>query len=92
MFTATLHVGQVVYGNIGSPDRLDFTVLGRAVNLVSRLEGLAKELDRPLLCSAVFAAALDAPLAPLGRFALKGVTEPEEVFAPAAADGGREDL
>ena len=87
-FTATLHVGQVVYGNIGSPDRLDFTVLGPAVNLVSRLEGLAKELDRPLLCSAAFAAALDAPLASLGRFALKGVTEPEEVFAPAAQDDG----
>jgi adenylate cyclase len=64
-FTATLHVGQVVYGNIGSPDRLDFTVLGRAVNLVSRLEGLAKEMARPLLCSAAFAAALDAPLASL---------------------------
>ena len=87
-FIATLHVGQVVYGNIGSPDRLDFTVLGPAVNLVSRLEGLAKELDRPLLCSASFAAALDAPLASLGRFALKGVTEPEEVFAPAAPDDG----
>jgi adenylate cyclase len=87
-FIATLHVGQVVYGNIGSPDRLDFTVLGPAVNLVSRLEGLAKELDRPLLCSAAFAAALDAPLASLGRFALKGVTEPEEIFAPIApADG-----
>ena len=56
-FIATLHVGRVVYGNIGSPDRLDFTVLGPAVNLVSRLEGLAKELDRPLLCSAAFAAA-----------------------------------
>jgi adenylate cyclase len=71
-FIATLHVGQVVYGNIGSPDRLDFTVLGPAVNLVSRLEGLAKELDRPLLCSAAFAAALDAPLASIGRFAPKG--------------------
>ena len=92
VFTATLHVGQVVYGNIGSPDRLDFTVLGRAVNLVSRLEGLAKELARPLLCSAAFAAALDAPLASLGRFALRGVTEPEEVFAPAAPDDGPEDL
>jgi adenylate cyclase len=87
-FTATFHVGQVVYGNIGSPDRLDFTVLGPAVNLVSRLESLAKELDRPLLCSAAFAAALDAPLASLGRFALRGVTEPEEVFAPAAPDDG----
>ena len=59
---------QVVYGNIGSPDRLDFTVLGPAVNLVSRLEGLAKELDRPLLCSADFAAALDRPLASLAAF------------------------
>jgi adenylate cyclase len=85
-FIATLHVGQVVYGNIGSPDRRDFTVLGPSVNLVSRLEGLAKELDRPLLCSAAFTAALDAPLASLGRLDLKGVTEPEEVFAPAAPD------
>jgi adenylate cyclase len=91
-FIATLHVGQVVYGNIGSPDRLDFTVLGPTVNLVSRLEGLAKELDQPLLCSAAFAAALDVPLASLGRFALKGVTEPEEVFAPAAPNDGYRDL
>ena len=83
-FVATLHVGEVVYGNIGSPDRLDFTVLGPAVNLVSRLEGLAKELDRPLLCSADFTAALDRPLASLGRFPLKGVAEPQEVFAPLA--------
>lgn len=82
-FVATLHVGQVVYGNIGSPDRLDFTVLGPAVNLVSRLEGLAKELNRPLLCSAAFAATLDQPLAPLGRFPLKGVAEPQEIFAPS---------
>jgi adenylate cyclase len=91
-FTATLHVGQVVYGNIGSPDRLDFTVLGPAVNLVSRLEGLAKQLNRPLLCSAAFAHELDASLASLGRFSLKGVAEPQEVFAPAAPDGGEPQL
>jgi adenylate cyclase len=72
----------VVYGNIGSPDRLDFTVLGPAVNLVSRLEGLAKKLGRPVLCSGAFADALDAPLAALGGFPLKGVAEPQEVFAP----------
>jgi adenylate cyclase len=84
-FIATLHVGQVVYGNIGSPERLDFTVLGPAVNLVSRLEGLAKEINRPLLCSAAFADALDAPLASLGHFSLKGVAEPQEVFAPGEA-------
>lgn len=86
-FVATLHIGEVIYGNIGSPDRLDFTVLGPAVNLVSRLEGLAKEIDRPLLCSADFAAALDGPLASLGRFPLKGVAEAQEVFAPLARPG-----
>jgi adenylate cyclase len=88
-FVATLHVGEVAYGNIGSPERLDFTVLGPAVNLVSRLEGLAKELDQPLLCSAAFAGALDLPLASLGHFALKGVAEPEEIFAPEPARGRR---
>jgi adenylate cyclase len=82
LFRAALHVGQVVYGNIGSPDRLDFTVLGAAVNLVGRLEGLAKQLDRATVCSAAFARELDAPLASLGRFPLKGVTEAQEVFAP----------
>ena len=83
-FTATLHVGEVVYGNIGSPDRLDFTVLGPAVNLVSRLEGLAKQLERPVLCSAAFARALGLDAPALGRFPLKGVAEPQEVFAPHA--------
>jgi adenylate cyclase len=77
-------MGQVVYGNIGSPDRLDFTVLGPAVNLVSRLEALAKQLDQPVLCSGAFAREVDAPLASLGRFSLRGVAEPQEVFAPFA--------
>ena len=86
-FTATLHVGQVVYGNIGSPDRLDFTVLGPAVNLVSRLEDLAKELNRPLLCSAAFARELEPPPSSVGRFSLKGVARPQEVFAPVAVVG-----
>jgi adenylate cyclase len=61
-------------------------VLGPAVNLVSRLEGLAKELGRPLLCSAAFADVLDTPLVALGRFPLKGVAEPEEVFEPVPAN------
>ena len=83
-FTATLHVGEVVYGNIGSPDRLDFTVLGPAVNLVSRLEGLAKQLERPVLCSAAFARALglEAEAQAVGSFPLKGMAESQEVFAP----------
>jgi len=83
-FTAALHVGEVVYGNIGSPDRLDFTVLGPAVNLVSRLEGLAKQLERPVLCSAAFARALglEAEAQAVGSFPLKGMAESQEVFAP----------
>jgi adenylate cyclase len=84
-FVATLHVGEVAYGNIGSPERLDFTVLGPAVNLVSRLEGLAKDLNQPLLCSAAFAHEFDSLLVPVGRFSLKGVAEPQEVFAPPNA-------
>jgi adenylate cyclase len=87
-FVATLHVGEVAYGNIGSPERLDFTVLGPAVNLVSRLEGLAKQLDQPLLCSAPFAAALDVPMTSLGSFPLKGVGEPQAVFVPRRASQG----
>jgi len=85
-FTATLHVGEVVYGNIGSPDRLDFTVLGPAVNLVSRLEGLAKQLGRAVLCSAAFAQALGLTAPSLGRFPLKGVADQQEVFAPILSD------
>jgi adenylate cyclase len=88
-FVATLHVGEVAYGNIGSPERLDFTVLGPAVNLASRLEGLAKQLDQPLLCSAAFAGALDVPITSLGSFPLKGVAQAQEVFVPQRASQGR---
>ena len=82
----TVRAGRVpVEDRDGSP--VLRTVDGAAgAELVSRLGGLAKELDRPLRCSAAFTAALDAPLVSLGRFDLKGVTEPEEVFAPAAPD------
>jgi adenylate cyclase len=85
-FTAALHVGDVAYGNIGSPERLDFTVLGPAVNLVSRLEALAKQQDRPVVCSAAFADALGARIRPLGRFPLRGFAGEQEVFLPMVAD------
>ena len=57
-FVAALHVGPVVYGNIGSPDRLDFTVVGPTVNYLSRLETSAKSLNRRAVCSADVAAVL----------------------------------
>lgn len=75
-----LHVGDVMYGNIGSASRLDFTVIGPAVNLVTRIEGLCKRLDRPLLASAAFAAALPRPMAAAGNHAVPGLAEPVQVF------------
>jgi adenylate cyclase len=77
-----LHIGAVHYGNIGAADRLDFTVIGPAVNLVSRIEAAAKALDRPIVVSEAFAAALGGGLVSLGRHPLRGLSTPHELFAP----------
>src|ERR671919_967657 len=82
-----LHVGDVLYGNIGSTKRLDFTTIGPAVNLTARLESLARDLGRDLVVSARFAAHCPSPLAPVGTFPLRGFRVPEEVFAPRRAPG-----
>lgn len=79
-FGVGLHVGPVTFGNIGTEDRLDFTVIGPAVNRAARLEGLTKELGVPVLASAEFNAACTIPLKPLGKHMLRGVPEPVEVF------------
>ncbi|WP_300299668.1 adenylate/guanylate cyclase domain-containing protein [Ferrovibrio sp.] len=77
-----LHVGKVVFGNIGARDRLDFTVIGRAVNEVARVESQTKILDRPLLASAAFAQEVtDCPLQSVGFHALRGVQQAQELFA-----------
>ncbi|MBV9861690.1 MAG: adenylate/guanylate cyclase domain-containing protein [Alphaproteobacteria bacterium] len=75
-----LHLGEVTYGNVGAPNRLDFTVIGPAVNLAARLEGLTKRLSRPLVVSRAFAAACPRPLVSLGFQPVRGLEEPEEVF------------
>jgi len=77
-----LHLGDVYYGNIGAPGRLDFTVIGPAVNQASRLEKLSAELGRSVVTSARFAAAARQPLESLGLHPLRGVPEPQEMFAP----------
>jgi len=77
-----LHVGDVLYGNIGSAKRLDFTTIGPAVNLTARLETLARDLGRDLLVSARFAAHSPKTLVSLGTFQLRGIRAPQEVFAP----------
>jgi len=76
-----LHIGTVHYGNIGAADRLDFTVIGPAVNLVSRIENAAKTLGQPIVVSAELAAALDGVVS-LGRHWLRGLPAPQELFAP----------
>jgi adenylate cyclase len=77
-----LHLGEVLYGNVGAVDRLDFTVIGPAVNEVARIETLCEPLGRNILVSAELAAAVpaDSRLEPLGRHALRGVREAREIF------------
>ena len=80
-FGLGLHVGEVIYGNVGAPDRLDFTVQGAAVNRAARLEGLTQSVGVPVLLSREFADQLDYPVSSLGLHRLKGVAEVQEVFA-----------
>ena len=88
-FIAALHVGPVVYGNIGSPDRLDFTVVGPTVNYLSRLEGIAKSLDRRAVCSGEVAGVLPGEAAAsLGSHVLKGFADPQEVFELRLPEAG----
>ncbi|MBR0936824.1 adenylate/guanylate cyclase domain-containing protein [Bradyrhizobium jicamae] len=80
-FGAALHLGEVHWGNIGAADRLDFTAIGSAVNLVSRLEGLCKPLEKTVLISGALAAETDMPLVSLGTHELRGIIRPCAVFA-----------
>jgi adenylate cyclase len=79
-FGAALHLGEMLWGNIGAADRLDFTAIGPAVNLVSRLEGLCRPLGKTVLVSGAFAAQTDMPLIPLGTHVLRGIASPCAVF------------
>lgn len=81
-FGVGLHVGEVIYGNIGAPDRLNFTVMGSAVNRAARLEGLTKAMARSVLTSAEFAACIEEPVESLGFQPMKGLAAPQEIFAP----------
>jgi adenylate cyclase len=81
-----LHIGEVLCGNVGATDRLDFTVIGPAVNEVTRIEALCEPLHSTVLVSAEFAAALGNAgdrLVSLGRHRLRGIREAKEIFTPA---------
>jgi adenylate cyclase len=77
-----LHIGTAIYGNVGAADRLDFTVIGPAVNLVSRIEAVAKKLKLPIVVSDDFARAYGNTLQSLGRHQLRGLATPHYLFAP----------
>ncbi len=83
-FGIGLHVGAVSWGNVGSLDRLGLNVVGPAVNRTARIEGLTKELGTPLLLSEDFALAAGEPCRPVGRHTLRGVPEPQAVYADGA--------
>jgi len=87
-FGVAIHMGEVLYGNIGTKERLDFTVVGSAVNEASRIEGLCRPLGRHVLVSSAVhnaAAPANGALLSLGVHALRGIGEPQELFT--IADG-----
>jgi adenylate cyclase len=79
-FSLALHAGRILYGNIGGGRRLDFTVIGPAVNLTSRLERLPRDLGRSVVASERFARLCGEPLLPLGAFPLRGLPQPQPAF------------
>lgn len=79
-FGLALHLGEVLYGNIGGGNRLDFTCIGPAVNLAARLEKIAAQLGRTIVTSSAFAAYFDSRLKPLGEFTVRGLGAQQMVF------------
>jgi adenylate cyclase len=75
-----LHHGAVAYGNIGFGDRLDFTVIGREVNVTSRIEKLCRKLDRQLIMSGEFVNLLQQPMYEIGHFAMRGILDNQPLF------------
>ena len=82
-FTLALHAGEILYGNIGAENRLDFTVIGPAVNLTARLSGMHSSVGQPIIVSErIVEASQSGPhdLVSLGRYMLRGVSDPQELF------------
>ena len=77
-----LNVGEVFYGNVGSTERLDFTVVGPAVNEASRIAAMCRSVEQPVLVSKAFANVdgIRGRLVSIGRYALRGVAQPQELF------------
>ena len=93
-FGLALHIGKVLYGNIGGGDRLDFTCIGPAVNLAARIEKIAGRLNRTVLASTAFAGKVDEKWTDLGLFSVAGFAAAERVYGLSDetpnADGARQ--
>jgi adenylate cyclase len=88
-FGLALHVGEVMFGNIGASARLDFTVIGPAVNHAARLEKLCGQLERPIVVSQALAALLpEREVVSLGRHLLKDIDEPQPVYSLSNVSAG----
>ena len=85
-FGLALHVGEVMFGNVGVPERIDFTVVGPAVNEAARLEGLTKTMDRRIVVSNAFSRLLPLDWESLGETTLRGVGSGRRIYAPPAAE------
>jgi adenylate cyclase len=79
-YGTALHRGDITYGNVGTMKRLDFTVIGTAVNQVSRIESLCKELGVPVLMSSAFAKSVSSGLVNMGTHSLRGIRGEQEIF------------
>jgi adenylate cyclase len=79
-FGLALHIGDVLYGNIGSGNRLDFTCIGPAVNCAARIEKLTSQLGRAILASGEFARYRPGEFTTLGEFSLAGFSAPQMIF------------
>jgi adenylate cyclase len=84
-FGVGLHLGEVTYGNVGTPSRLTFSVFGAAVNEVARLDSLTKDLGEPVLVTKAFADTLAHDWRPLGQHSMKGVGRKMKVFSPSVS-------
>jgi adenylate cyclase len=82
-FGISLHLGEVIYGNVGVPERLQFTLVGSAVNEVVRVQDLTKKLGHPVLATGPFADAVACPWRPLGEHTLRGLDKPMPILTPA---------
>ncbi|MEM9305557.1 MAG: adenylate/guanylate cyclase domain-containing protein, partial [Pseudomonadota bacterium] len=80
-----LHHGEVFFGNVGAPRRLDFTVIGKAVNTASRVQDLCRPTGKPLLITEPVCELSSRSFGPCGTFELKGLSDPIAVFAPAGS-------